>query len=314
MLRLPISQRFIRRKIRSIQKNAFKKGLDPSEMKQFYLYTFTAVNKGTNRSIIVGIVALSVFLVISSSWLYFSVAERCLLPSNYLVWEASRPLADCAYCENITKPVVLRNVTRRSFAAYTYSSKPIIVKNAVSHWRATKEFSFDLFKRLYQQTDGSYESLEDGCQFLNFKSDLFTLKEVFDMPAARARNEPGQEPWYVGWGNCHPEILAKVRQYYDVPEFLPVDAEFPATENIFFGYEIGAVMHLDYIPRLMWQGQVKGNKLWTIAPVPECDHVCSRISYYVEPGDVVFLDTRIWYHATSIPKGQFSLTVQSEYG
>lgn len=62
-----------------------------------------------------------------------------------------------------------------------------------------KEFNYELFKRLYQHTDGSYESLEDGCQFLNFKSDLFTLKEVFEMPAARARNEPGQEPWYVGW-------------------------------------------------------------------------------------------------------------------
>lgn len=45
-------------------------------------------------------------------------------------------------------------------------------------------------------------------------------------------------------GNCHPDILAKVRQYYDIPEFLPLDAEFPATENIFFGYEIGAVLHV----------------------------------------------------------------------
>lgn len=48
-------------------------------------------------------------------------------------------------------------------------------------------------------------------------------------------------------GNCHPDILAKVRQYYSIPEFLPEDAEFPATENIFFGYEIGAVMHVGII-------------------------------------------------------------------
>lgn len=46
---------------------------------------------------------------------------------------------------------------------------------------------------------GSYESVDEGCQFLNFKTDLFTLKEVFNMPDARARNEPGQNPWYVGW-------------------------------------------------------------------------------------------------------------------
>ncbi|CAG9793982.1 unnamed protein product [Diatraea saccharalis] len=201
-----------------------------------------------------------------------------------------------------------------AFQHYFYSSKPIIVKNAINYWRATKEFSFELFKRLYQHTDGSYDSLEDGCQFLNFKTDLFTLKEVFDMPEARARYEPGQDPWYVGWGNCHPDILAKVRQYYDIPNFLPEDAEFPATENIFFGYEIGAVMHLDYISRLMWQGQVKGSKIWSVAPVPECDHICNKFQFHVQAGDVVLLDTRIWYHATTIPNREFSLTVQSEYG
>ncbi|KAL0871768.1 hypothetical protein ABMA27_004266 [Loxostege sticticalis] len=315
MHRLPISKRFVRRKLRSIQRNAIEKGLKPCVLKQFYISTFYEfINIIIKRSILVGLLPLCVFGVLCNSWVHFSEAGRCLLPSNYLVWEATRPLADCAYCVNVTKPIVLWNVTRHSFARYAYSSKPIIVKKSISHWKASKEFSYDLFKRLYQQTEGSYESLEDGCQFLNFKSDLFTLKEVFEMPTARARNEPGQEPWYVGWGNCHPDILAKVRQYYDVPEFLPETAEFPATENIFFGYEIGAVMHLDYIPRLMWQGQVKGSKLWTIAPVPECDHVCNKINFYVEEGDVVLLDTRIWYHATRIPKKQFSLTVQSEYG
>lgn len=46
-------------------------------------------------------------------------------------------------------------------------------------------------------------------------------------------------------GNCHPNILEKVRKFYNIPEFLPEDAEFPATENIFFGYEMGAVMHVN---------------------------------------------------------------------
>lgn len=36
----------------------------------------------------------------------------------------------------------------------------------------------------------------------------------------------------------------------------------------------------------MWQGQVKGNKSWSLAPVPECEHVCQKLQYYVEPGDV----------------------------
>lgn len=36
----------------------------------------------------------------------------------------------------------------------------------------------------------------------------------------------------------------------------------------------------------MWQGQVQGNKIWSIAPVPECDHICHKFQYYVEAGDV----------------------------
>ncbi|XP_049706651.2 uncharacterized protein LOC110378381 [Helicoverpa armigera] len=317
MRELNNENKVIKKRLRNLQKRAIERGLDGVLLKQYeYICNFSheIETKRTNKKLIAGIISAFIILVLSVSFLNSILSARCLLPSNYLVWEATRPLADCSYCENVTKPIILWNVTRQEFANYAYTPRPIIVKNAIKNWRATKEFSYNMFKRLYEQTEGSYESLEEGCQFLNFKTDLFSLREVFSMPEARARNEDGQKPWYVGWGNCHPDILAKVRQYYSIPEFLPEDAEFPATENVFFGFEIGAVMHLDYIPRLMWQGQVQGKKIWTVAPVPECDHLCNMFHYYVEPGDVVLLDTRIWYHATSIPKGQFSLTVQSEYG
>ncbi|KAG7295923.1 hypothetical protein JYU34_021013 [Plutella xylostella] len=308
----------INKSLRDLQSRAIGNGVNVVLLNQYnYIcnYNVTVEQQKSSKKIVIFVVVfIFLLLTVSSNVVDSFLSARCLFPSNYLIWEATRPLADCNYCINVTKPVVLRNITRREFAKYAYSSRPIIVKNAISHWRATKEFNFHLFKRLYEQTEGSYESLEDGCQFLNFKTDLYSLKEVFDMPEKRARNAAGEQPWYVGWGNCHPDILAKVRKYYSIPEFLPEDAEFAATENIFFGYEMGAVMHLDYIPRLMWQGQVSGNKTWAIAPVPECDSVCHKFQYYVEPGDVVLLDTRIWYHATSLPKGQFSLTVQSEYG
>lgn len=317
MQRLINNRKTIIRKLRSIQKNALGKGIEKNLLKQYSLifrYNHEINTKGTKQTLIVIVFICFIVSVIGVGVINSILSERCLLPSSFVVWEATRPLANCSYCENITKPIILRNVGREDFKKYAYTSHPIVIKNAISHWRATKEFSFKMFKRLYEQTTGSYESLDEGCQFLNFKTDLFSLKEVFNMPDSRVYNEPGESPWYVGWGNCHPEILTKVRKYYKIPEFLPEDAEFPATENIFFGYEMGAVMHLDYIPRLMWQGQVKGNKIWSIAPVPECEHICYKFEYYVEPGDIVLLDTRVWYHATRIPKGQFSLTVQSEYG
>lgn len=42
---------------------------------------------------------------------------------------------------------------------------------------------------------------------------------------------------------------------------------------------------LDYIPRLMWQAQLRGNKSWSVAPTPECNAVCEKFTFYVEPGD-----------------------------
>lgn len=81
----------------------------------------------------------------------------------------------------------------------------------------------------------------------------------------------------------------------------------------FFSFLLGFAQ-LDYIPRLMWQAQIRGNKNWTVSPTPECDMKCSSFSFYVEPGDAVLIDTRIWYHGTSVAPGQFSMTIQSEYG
>lgn len=86
----------------------------------------------------------------------------------------------------------------------------------------------------------------------------------------------------------------------------------------------------------MWQAQLQGNKSWTLSPAPECDRQCNGFSFYVEPGDAgiyisiifdfkcadflnlvifaVLIDTRFWYHGTTVTNGQFSLTIQSEYG
>ncbi|KAK6632697.1 hypothetical protein RUM43_013467 [Polyplax serrata] len=109
-------------------------------------------------------------------------------------------------------------------------------------------------------------------------------------------------------------MLARMREYYPRPHFLPEEAEHSHLDYVFMGYQQGAVMHLDYISRLMWQAQIIGRKTWKLVPPPECDHICNKMSVTVEPGDIVLLDTRQWYHDTTIEDGLFSLTVSSEYG
>lgn len=133
---------------------------------------------------------------------------------------------------------------RNSPQPYAYSSAPIIIKNAVSHWPAVTLLNYTYLKDLYLRTPGALDSVHEDCQFLHFKSNFMSLHQVFEMPRERAEMVAGQQPWYIGWSNCHPMILAELRKLYPRPHFLPSDAEMPNTDFIFLGWEQGAVMHV----------------------------------------------------------------------
>lgn len=270
-----------------------------------------------NKKRIVLIVSLTFLLtsiIYQLNIFSFIFGIRCVIPNNYFIWEATRPISDCNFCSNVTKPVILHNISKETFNPYAYSSQPIVARGAFLYWPAKTKFSWHFFKELYADIEDSYKSVEEECQFLHFKSDFISIKDVFSMSEARSNNKPGERSWYVGWGNCHPVILQEMRKYYSKPNFLPADSEIPHKEYVFMGYDDGATMHLDFINRLMWQAQLKGEKLWNLLPPPECQAVCKPVEFKVYPGDGVLVDTRVWYHATTIPNGQFSLSVQSEYG
>lgn len=214
----------------------------------------------------------------------------------------------------MTAPIILPNITKDEFLPYAYTSQPIIIKQGVAHWPATKLLNFSFLKDLYDRIPDGVDYVQEDCQFLHFKSNFVTLHDVFRMTESRINNENNDESWYVGWSNCHPIALRELRKLYPRPHFLPDDAEIPNTDFVFLGYEQGASMHIDYIPRLMWQAQLRGNKTWLVAPTPECDDVCESFTFFVEPGDALLIDTRIWYHETHIAPGEFSITIQSEYG
>ncbi|CAG9818916.1 unnamed protein product [Phaedon cochleariae] len=260
--------------------------------------------------LIIGIVKFNLILFC----FYYFLGVRCIIPNNYFIWEATRPISNCDFCSNVSHPTVLSNISQDSFLPYAYSSKPIVIKQAFSHWPAKQLFSLQYFQNLYNVTEGSFKSVDEECQFLHFKSDFISVKDVLFMNNRRAANDPTEKSWYVGWGNCHPDVLEEMRKHYPKPHFLPDDCEIPSKEYIFMGYDDGATMHLDFINRLIWQAQLKGSKNWNLHPPPECETICEPLSFLVEPGDAVLVDTRMWYHGTTINPGDFSLSVQSEYG
>ncbi|XP_075170066.1 uncharacterized protein LOC142242032 [Haematobia irritans] len=303
-----LDPRFIE-KLESLHHAAWATGLVSREDLQEAYRKSREIEQNPNRVNMWYTFGIMAFVMLLTPLFYnlltFLIGVKCFLPQNVVVWEATRPISDCGFCRGVEGPLILKNMTREEFAPYAYSSLPIVIKKAVNHWPATKLLNMKLLKEIYESNSGS---LDEDCHFLNFNSDLKSIRDVFNMSPER------ENTWYVGWSNCHPDVLEELRKLYGRPHFLPTDAEMSNTDYIFLGYEQEAYMHLDYIHRLMWQAQIKGNKSWILAPTPECDHLCKSFSFNVEPGDAVLVDTRIWYHGTSIPKGQFTLTIQSEYG
>ncbi|XP_065083067.1 uncharacterized protein LOC135705324 [Ochlerotatus camptorhynchus] len=321
-VRVKLCDQILLHKLHVLNNAVSQKGVTEREMEEAFKLSigyrasrlsWTQWNDGTLSILysVIFLIALFVLTPFLASFIEVILGTRCIVPNNYLVWEATRPLSDCDFCRGVQGPIILSNLSREQFKPYAYSSRPIIIKNAISHWPAAKMLNFTFLKDLYYKHPSALDTFHEDCQFLHFKSNFQTLKDVFRMSE---EFRTGHKPWYVGWSNCNPLILAELRKLYPKPHFLPEDAEMPNTDFVFLGYEQGAVMHIDYIPRLMWQAQLRGNKSWILAPTPECDNECRSFSFYVEPGDALLVDTRLWYHGTFISKGEFSLTIQSEYG
>ena len=45
-------------------------------------------------------------------------------------------------------------------------------------------------------------------------------------------------------------------------------------------------LQLDLVQRPSWQAQISGQKIWTLVPPPECEHVCQELQVTVTKGDI----------------------------
>lgn len=107
----------VTRKLRNLQKSAIDRGLIKVLLQYDYICKYRNKTETKARKKLIVVILITILSVlISVSAVNSILSVRCLLPSNYIVWEATRPLADCSYCENVTKPIILLNVTRQDFA------------------------------------------------------------------------------------------------------------------------------------------------------------------------------------------------------
>jgi hypothetical protein len=170
------------------------------------VYTVQGCQKNARHSgfmvaaTLVGVVLFSILLkTIFDSIMKSTLGTRCLLPNNYFIWEATRPETNCSMCQDVKSVLVFGNITRDEFRNYAYSSRPMLVKGAALHWPAMQTFTYHFLKEIYQNVEGAYESIEEECQILTFKTEFRSLEDVFAMPESRVFLEEGEKPWYVGW-------------------------------------------------------------------------------------------------------------------
>ncbi|ODN04824.1 hypothetical protein Ocin01_01817 [Orchesella cincta] len=238
--------------------------------------------------------------------------KRCLLPAHPILMEMTRPVADCGFCSSSDLIIEMDEVpSKTEFAKVAYLSKPVIIRGGGKRGGMPEGFDFHKLKEIFQSEPGGVDAVSEECQFLPFRSPFISLREAFDRIS---ENSSWEEPWYIGWSNCHPGVAGKLRELFPRPDFLPDDSSSSAIDWIFIGSPgLGASMHIDYVKRPSWQAQLSGIKRWILHPPPECESSCPEtLTFTIYPGDLLFLETNTWYHETLIDKDALSISVGSD--
>ncbi|KAI5699940.1 hypothetical protein M8J75_011431 [Diaphorina citri] len=217
----------------------------------------------------------------------------------------------CNFCRNVDSVPKVSNISPDEFENnYAYDGVPVVITDAMKNWTAQKVFDYHFFKDLYAESDLDASQ----CQFLPYKSGFADMYDFLSMEPKRANLEEGSKPWYVGWNNCDENATKSLRTLYSRPYFLPVTSESKTSDWIFMGSPgYGAQMHVDHVHFPSWQAQLRGSKLWTLLPPPECTSVCKKLQVLVESGEIIVLDTNKWFHETKIVGDQISITIGAEY-
>ena len=80
------------------------------------------------------------------------------------------------------------------------------------------------------------------------------------MEDSRWQMQGNYNPWYIGWANCDEEAGDILREFYQRPDFLPLDSESGRRDWIFMGTPgFGAPYHIDNVKYPSWQAQVRGH-------------------------------------------------------
>lgn len=111
-------------KINKLHEAILCKGITEEELQNAYKQSIN-LNRQNNRSNIFNntiylycfgfILTIGIITPIIGASLNYFLGIRCLVPNNYLIWEATRPVSDCNFCRGVVKPIILPNLTKEEF-------------------------------------------------------------------------------------------------------------------------------------------------------------------------------------------------------
>lgn len=225
--------------------------------------------------------------------------------------------ADCSVCSGVNQidELHISNISIQNFVEkYSYTGRPLVVRNASLQWRAMTDLDYYWLKEQYLR-DPKVMDLNEDCWFNRYKTKEFkTLADVFKLPDNRVQMKSGRS-WYVGWEVCHEQVLQELLKLYERPAFIHPEST-QSNSWIFIGTPgKGAYKHVDEVDMAFWQAQINGIKKWKLSPPPECYWTCGSktLETILYPGDILVVKTSFWFHSTEILGNQLSLVVNSKF-
>lgn len=126
--------------------------------------------------------------------------EACILETIEGIEDVFRPPIDCSICYNVTKVERVSGITVADFEEkFAYSSRPVVITDAMNDWTAVDKFSFEYLRSVYRNDSPALNRASSECQFFPYKTKFGSLRDVFAMSSERARLQDGSKPWYIGW-------------------------------------------------------------------------------------------------------------------
>lgn len=102
----------------------YKKSLEPDEPIYRENIIFSAI----------GIIFFIVIAVPIVNYVFACILGiRCFIPNNYIVWEATRPVSNCAYCQHVKGPLILPNMTREEFLVIQKSKLVFLIASSITN-------------------------------------------------------------------------------------------------------------------------------------------------------------------------------------